>query len=551
VALPLKPRLLKRYRDIAEVLIRYSRSDLFRSLAKDPFAAPGDDASSGRDTAEADRFASDLERLGPTFIKLGQLLSTRADLLPSVYLDALSRLQDKVEPFPAEEAGQIFEDEVGVRISKAFREFRPAPIAAASLAQVHRAVLRDGRLVAVKIQRPGLRKRVADDLEALGEIADFADAHSDSARRLQVREVFAELKRVLVSELDFQNEARNLVTIGGNLVDFERIIVPEPVEDFTTSKVLTMDLVRGRKITEVGPLGRLEIDGAALADELFRAYLKQILVDGFFHADPHPGNVLMSDESRIALIDLGMVARVTPRTQEHLLQLLMAVADGRSDDAARIGMLIGDRDDDFDERAYRRQVADIISSTRDSNLSDIKVGRMIMQVSRVATATGLKHPIELTLLGKTLLNLDQVAAILDPDFNPDSAIRSHAPELVQQRLSQDLTPGNVFSTLLELRDFAQEFPRRVNRILDAVASNELEINVRAFDESRLMAGVHKIANRITMGLVLSALIVGAALLMRVDTPFRILGYPGLAIVCFLLAFTGGLALLWAILRDET
>jgi predicted unusual protein kinase regulating ubiquinone biosynthesis (AarF/ABC1/UbiB family) len=213
-------------------------------------------------------------------------------------------------------------------------------------------------------------------------------------------------------------------------------------------------------------------------------------------------------------------------------------------------MLIGDRDDEFDERTYRRQVAEIVNSTRDSSLSEIKVGRMIMQVTRVATATGLKHPIELTLLGKTLLNLDQVAAILDPDFNPDAAVRNHAPQLVQQRLSQDMTPGNVFSTLLELRDFAQEFPRRVNRILDAVADNELEINVRAFDESRLMSGVHKIANRITMGLVLSALIVGAALLMRVETPFRILGYPGLAIICFLLAFGGGLALLWAILRDE-
>jgi predicted unusual protein kinase regulating ubiquinone biosynthesis (AarF/ABC1/UbiB family) len=550
VALPLKPRLLKRYRDIAEVLIRYSRSDLFRSLARDPFAVESDAASSNRKTAEAERFAADLERLGPTFIKLGQLLSTRSDLLPSAYLDALSRLQDKVEPFSAEEAGRIFEDEVGVRISKAFLEFDREPIAAASLAQVHRALLRDGRLVAVKIQRPGLRKRVADDLEALGEIADFADAHSESARRLQVRDVFTELKRVLVSELDFQNEARNLVNIGANLEEFERVIVPEPVEDFTTSRVLTMDLVRGRKITEVGPLARLEIDGGALADELFRAYLKQILVDGIFHADPHPGNVLMSDDNRIALIDLGMVARVTPRTQEHLLQLLMAVADGRSDDAARIGMLIGDRDDEFDERTYRRQVAEIVNSTRDSSLSEIKVGRMIMQVTRVATATGLKHPIELTLLGKTLLNLDQVAAILDPDFNPDAAVRNHAPQLVQQRLSQDMTPGNVFSTLLELRDFAQEFPRRVNRILDAVADNELEINVRAFDESRLMSGVHKIANRITMGLVLSALIVGAALLMRVETPFRILGYPGLAIICFLLAFGGGLALLWAILRDE-
>jgi predicted unusual protein kinase regulating ubiquinone biosynthesis (AarF/ABC1/UbiB family) len=391
---------------------------------------------------------------------------------------------------------------------------------------------------------------VAEDLEALEEIADFAGAHFESARRLQLREMFAELKRSLVQELDFQNEARNLLTIGAHLSGFERIIVPQPVEDFTTSRVLTMDLVRGRKITDVGPLARLELDGRQLAEDLFRAYLKQILVDGLFHADPHPGNVLMTDDHRIALIDLGMVARLTRRTQEHLLQLLMAVAEGRSDDAARIGMLIGERLEDFDEEGYRRRVADLVGATHDVSLEQIQVGKTILQVTRVATGTGLKLPIELTLLGKTLLNLDQVAWILDPDFNPDAAIREHAPELVQQRLTRDLSPGNVFSSLLELRDFAQEFPGRINRILDAVAGNEVEIKVHAFDETRLMSGLHKIANRITMGLVMSALIVGAALLMRVETPFRILGYPGLAIICFLLAFGGGLLLLWAIIQDD-
>jgi predicted unusual protein kinase regulating ubiquinone biosynthesis (AarF/ABC1/UbiB family) len=326
--------------------------------------------------------------------------------------------------------------------------------------------------------------------------------------------------------------------------------VPQPVPDFTTARALTLDFVKGRKITEIGPLARLDMDGAALADELFQAYLKQILVDGLFHADPHPGNVLMTEDHRVALIDLGMVARVAPRTQENLLQLLMAIAEGRSDDAARIGIMIGERTAWFDESAYRRKVLDLVGETHEASLRHIEVGKTILQVTRVSTGTGLKLPVELTMLGKALLNLDQVAWILDPDFNPNAAIRKHAPALMQQRLSHDLSPGNLFSSLLEMRDFVQQMPGRLNRILDAVADNEVEIKVHTIDEQRLMGGLHKIANRITMGLVMSALIIGAALLMRVDTPFRILGYPGLAIVCFMLAFGGGLVLLWAILRDD-
>jgi ubiquinone biosynthesis protein len=168
----------------------------------------------------------------------------------------------------------------------------------------------------------------------------------------------------------------------------------------------------------------------------------------------------------------------------------------------------------------------------------------------VAAGTGLRLPMELTLLGKALLNLDQAAEILDPEFNPDAAIREHAPALVQQRLGRDLSPGSLISSVFELKEFVQEVPGRINRILDAVADNQIEIRVHAIDETRLLSGLHKIANRITMGLVMSAPIIWAALLMRVDTPFRILGYPGLAMVCFLLAFGGGLILLWTIFRDD-
>ncbi len=545
---PLRPQLLKRYRDIALVLVKHWRSDWRRS--DDSAAAPEhrDAASAKRD---AERLATDLENLGPTFIKLGQVLSTRPDLLPQPYLDALSRLQDQVDPFPFAEVEKLFEAEVGVRMSKAFLEIDPVPMAAASLAQVHRAAMRDGRAVVVKVQRPELRRCVLEDLEALGEIAALAESHSEAARRLQLREMFAEFRRTMLRELDFTNEARNLVLLGESLAGFDAIVVPQPVEDFTTSRVVTMDYVDGRKVTEIPAIALPELDGAGLADELFRAYLKQILVDGFFHADPHPGNVLLTSDSRIALVDLGMVSRVSPDMQENLLKLMMAIADGRPDEAARVGLAIGRASEEFDEDGYRRAVVELVGDAHDARLESIEVGKTILQVTRIATWNGLQLPIELTLLGKTLLNLDQVAIALDPRFNPSQAIRHHAPELMRRRLTDEASPGRLFATVLEMREFVQQLPGRMNRILDAVAANDLRIKVHAIDETRFLAGLHKIANRITTGLVLSALIIGAALLMRVDSPYRIFGYPAIAMVCFSLAFVGGMLLLIAIWRDET
>lgn len=547
----LKPRSLRRYRDVALLLLKYGRSDAVRRAGLEEALDEGElegEPASGEPEAEA--LAADLERLGPTFIKLGQLLSTRPDILPEPYLHALQRLQDRVEPFPFADVEDAFQGEIGVRLSKAFSEIDHEPLAAASLAQVHRAVMRDGRTVAVKVQRPGIRRQVAEDLEALGDIAEFLDQHAEQARRLQFRLVFEEFRHALMRELDYRNEARNLENVGANLAGFERILVPQPVADFSSSRVLTMEFIQGRNITRLGPLARLELKGAELAEELFRAYLKQIIVDGLFHADPHPGNVLLTGDDRLALIDLGMVARIAPRTRDNLLQLLMAVADGRTDDAVSLGIKIGERSDDFDEAGFSRQVTLLVGEQHDLAVGQIEVGRVMLQVTRISGRCGLRLPVELALLGKTLLNLDQVAWLLDPDFNPNAAIRRHAPALIQDSLQRDLAPGNAFTSLLEMKDFVAEMPGRVNRIMDAVANNELSVHVRTIDEGRLLAGMHKIANRITMGLVLSALIIGAALLMKVETPFRILGYPGLAIVCFALAASGGFVLLIRILRDE-
>jgi predicted unusual protein kinase regulating ubiquinone biosynthesis (AarF/ABC1/UbiB family) len=546
----LKAPHVKRYKDIARLLVKYGRSDLIRKTGLHDALEKGDEAEMDPAVPLAEQLAADLERLGPTYVKVGQLLSTRADLLPLPFMEALSRLQDRVEPFPFEDVEDAIHAELGVRISKAFSEFDPEPLAAASLGQVHRASMRDGRQVAVKVQRPGIRRRIEEDLEALREVAAFFDKHSEAGRRYEFGGMVEEIRKTLLRELDYRQEAKNLATLAENLGAFDKIVVPAAVEDYTTERVLTTAYVRGHKITKLSHVVQTEIDGSGLADELFRAYLQQILIDGFVHADPHPGNVFLTDDGRIALIDLGMVARVIPSMQERLLQLLLAVSEGHADEAAAVAIAIGQTTDRFDEPGFRRKVADLVSENQDQQLEHIQVGKVVLAITKLSADSGIRVPPELTMLGKTLLNLDLIGRTLDPRFDPNAAVRSHAVELTQQRMRKSISPGRLFGTLIEMKDFLENLPLRINRILDTVASNGLEVKVDAIDEKLLMEGFQKVANRVAVGVILAALIVGAAMLMKVETSFRILGYPGLAMIFFIVAAGMGLMLVFDILLHD-
>jgi ubiquinone biosynthesis protein len=546
MAVSLRPEHLKRYKDVAMLLIRYGRSDLVKQAGLEDSVLP-DELSLDKGSASADDLAADLERLGPTFIKLGQLLSTRADLLPGPYLNALAKLQDQVEPFPYEEVERIVSTELGVRISKAFSDFEPAPLAAASLSQVHQAYLRDGRAVVVKVQRPNIREQIVEDLDALGELAHFLDAHTELGKRYEFENILTALRKSLLRELDFSIEANNLVAIGNNLAEFEHIVVPEPIDDFTTSRVLTMEFIPGKKITTLSPLRLLEVDGNFLADELFRAYLKQILVDGLFHADPHPGNVFLTDEDCIALLDLGMVGRISRGFQDSLLRLLIAISSGRGEDAAEAAIRMGEPRADFERSKYISKVAELVTENTDASLNRLNAGMVVLEITRISADCWFRLPPEFTMIAKTLLNLDQVVFTLDPHFDPNVVIRERATEILERNIIKSVAPANLLTSVVELKEFAEKFPTRVNRILDSIGNNELRFKVDTIDEKVLLDGLQKVANRITLGLVVAALIVGAAMLMRVDTSFHILGYPGLAMIFFLLAAAAGLFLVINIL----
>ncbi len=548
MSLSLSPAHLRRYRDVVALFVKYGRGDLVAGppIVDDPLPS----TAAPTVPPQAAELARDLEKLGPTFVKLGQLISTRADLVPAAYLEALARLQDDVEPFPFEQVEAIVAVEVGARISKAFQEFDAVPLAAASLGQVHRAVLRSGQPVVVKVQRPGVREVVADDLDALTEIAAALDAHTEAGRRFEFSKIVEELRKSLLRELDYRQEAANLRLMREKLADFDRLLIPAPIDDYSTGRVLTMEEVSGKKITKLSALGRLDLDGPALAEELFRAYLHQILVVGVFHADPHPGNVFITEDHRVALLDLGMVARVGPAMQDHLLKLLLAIADGQSDRAAEIAAKMGEPRGEFEAAQFHRRIADLVSQQQNATVAQMQVGRVVLEVTRISADCGLSVPSELTMLGKTLLNLDLVGRTLDPNFDPNDSIRRNGAAILHQRTRQSFSPSNLFAAMLETKELIERLPGRLNQFLELIASNKMRVQVDTIDPDFLMAGLQKIANRIALGLILAALIVGAAMLMRVETSFRIFGYPGFAILFFLVASAGGLALVIQILRSD-
>ncbi len=561
----LSPTHLRRYKDIVLLFLRHGRGDLARQIqqGRAEFGAEGDieereGSGHGAASKEPEQLAADLERMGPTFVKIGQILSGRPDLLPARYREALARLQDKVAPFPVEEVESILFSELGVRVSKAFAHFERTPLAAASLGQVHRATMRDGREVVVKVQRPGIRAVIATDFEVLHDVASLLDRHTEAGRLYHFSELVEEFGRTLRDELNYEREADHMRRIGRSLAEFPRLHVPQPVSDYCSPLVLTMEHAPGRKITRLGPLARIDLDGAGLADELLRAYLKQVLVDGLFHADPHPGNIFVTGENHLALLDFGMVGRLTPLLREQLLQLLMAINEGRGEAAAEVLAELGACDakaSPADTQALARSVAAVVARQPEADLQDRAVGRALLMLDHEARLHRLHPPPELSLLGKTLLQLDEVGRTLDPNFKPAESIKRHLGEILAARIRSDLTRGNLFSTLLEAKNFAAGLPGRLNRVMENLGRREFELTVKSPETDELLAGMQKIANRISAGLVLAALIVGAALLMRVDTEFRVWGYPGLAMLCFAAAAAGGgwlvIATFWSDSRDET
>ena len=546
------PENLKKYQKFISLVLKYRNSDILSAAsdkALDELAEDQELSEESNRYTSPEELVEDLKNMGPTYVKIGQTLSTRPDLLPEPYLLALATLQDDVEEIPYSEIQKIVEEELGTKISKAFLSFETQPLASASIGQVHKAVLRSGKEVAVKIQRPGIRKNFIEDLDTLKELSDFAVKHSKTAKKYGIDDVLDEMRHILIHELDYSREAQNLIALGKNLEKFEHIVIPQPVLDYSTSKILTMDFVEGQKITSVHGIQKTETDFSVLIDELVEAYLQQIIYDGFAHADPHPGNVHLTKDRKIALMDLGMVAKFSPNLQEQILKLLIAISKYNGEEVSKVLLEISQDDKNADIIGFKKEINRIVLDSQNRNAAEMQTGKMLIRMNKIAAEKGIRIAVELNILGKILLNLDQIVAVLAPQYDLAENMKQILEKMMVKKMAHEAQPENFFAQLIETKKLAENLPERLNKITENLAQNQFQLKIDAIDEERFTDAFQKVANRISIALIIAALIIGSSLLMRVPN-FQIFGIS-IAMFFFIIASVFGLWLAYKmVMKDE-
>lgn len=546
----LLPDQYDKYLRFFKFMLKYWNSDVF-SYSEDGINVTNSDDVVSKFDHTPEELTEDLKKMGPTYVKLGQLLSTRPDLLPSHFMEALATLQDDVDEVEYEVVEEIFKEEIGLRISKAFLSFDKIPLASASIGQVHKAITHDGQIVAVKIQRPGIRKRFIEDLDTLMSLSEKAEKISEVARSYSLHSVIEELRYILLKELDYNLEAQNLTRLKTNLKDFQHLFIPAPVMDYCSSRVLTMEFVEGSKVTKISPLKSMGLDMEPLIDDLIKGYLKQIIVDGFAHADPHPGNVYLTPNHQIALMDAGMVAKFSNEMQETILKLMIGLSNY---DGARVSELllsISEYDEkDVDLPLFRKNIARKIQESENQIAKDLKTGRTLIEINQMAAKQNIHIPVNLNVLGKILLNMDQIVATLTPEYDMQKTVKEYVKYLMQKKVKDNIKPGNLMELFLEMKDLTENLPFRLNKFSENLAENKIRVKVDTIDEERFTDAFQKVANRITAGLIIAALIMGAALMARIPSSWTIGGYPAFAFLLFVFAALIGLYLLYQILFKD-
>ena len=487
-------------------------------------------------TADGAReFRLALERLGTTYIKLGQLLSSRPDLLPDVYIDELGKLVDEVPPvdFAALEP-TIFAD-VGPDV---FVRIDPDPMAAASIAQIHGALLKDGREVVIKVRRPGVAAQVETDLELLRSVAGIAEGRSETARLLQLNALADELESHLRGELDFLEEANNTEVIGRLLADDELLTVPKVVRPFVSERVLVLERVDGRKLAPGHGLPHER--ASALARSFFSAYVRHVTVEGIYHADPHRGNVLLTPDARLALLDFGLLGRLDDDTRRNLALLLLAVAQNRADDVADLILAVSLTTMQSDQAAFVHDLRRKLPRYHWRALSGIRAGEALADLQRIALRHGIRLPTSFALVGKTLSQADSIARVLDPALDPIRLLEDDALEVMLAESERRLEPTQLFSYMFTQLEPVSRLPRKVGRLVDRVDEGTLKIGVAPTDLDDLEAVVRTLANRLGAALIIVGLLVASALMARVNDMIAVAG--------FALSVALGLFEIWRIWR---
>lgn len=504
---------LRRYRDIAEVLLRHGYGYLVHELGFRRFLPLRRRLGQGKGAPEpagrGARLVAALEDLGPTFVKLGQLLSTRPELFPPDILAALEDLQDRVPPAPFERVRQVVEEELKRPLDEAFAAFDPEPLAAASLAQVHRAWTTGGEAVVVKVLRPDIERVVYTDLEILTDIARRVDQRLDTgSRRLQ--ELADQVARTLRQELDYTSEARNTERIAANFRGDPTVRIPRVYRSHTTRRVLTLEFLEGIKVSQIDRLVAAGIDRRVVAERGARAFLKQVLIDGFFHGDPHPGNIFVQPGNTLALVDFGMMGRLDPETMDRLVDLFVAMIRRQIPRVIRQMEALGVLDTRVDHRALRRDLEEIVDRYWGRRLGEIDLSDLVGGALDIARRHSLRLPPDLSLLAKALVTMEGVGRLLDPEFNALEVARPFTRRLLRQRLAPRRAGTRVLYRLAQEVELLASLPEKLDTALAALNRGEVEVRVRDDARRRELRVVETMANRLGLALLVVALTGGGA-----------------------------------------
>lgn len=540
---------LKHYNNIVWLLYKYGQGNFVKEFTSETNLSKIL-KEKGKEKGKAEDLVKDLENLGPFYIKMGQILSSEIHFLPAEYDTALQKLQDKAAPMPYTEVEEIIFHELGSTPDLLFKKFAKEPVAAASLGQVHFATMHNGKKVAVKVQRKDIQVSIVEQLDALEQICLFLEKKTTVGKRFHIIEKFEHLRIILLNELDYLKEANNLNILHENLEEFENLIIPLPIDDYTTSRILTMDFIQGEKLTELTSVEKNTIDGEKLAQELFQSFLKQILIDGFFQMDPHLGNIYVTfqqEKPLLVLFDLGMVASIPFQLQGQFIQCLFAMSEGQEIKMTKQLIAMGKKLPEFDQYLLQTRISDLLGTYRQLTISQMPIGRLVLRLAEVAAEAGLWLPIQFSTIGKTLLSLHPVLKILHPDFEPNLAFKKATKELIRKRLYRQFSAQSFYQMSLEILDCLQQLPSNLSEIFNL---RNYRLKIQLSESDAIARNFQKIANRIAMGLILSSLVISAAILTTVRTAFTIFGYPGFAILLFLLAATGSFLLILSILFSD-
>lgn len=549
-------RTIRRYRTILGVLIKYGFGHFVDQLNIGHYLELGKRiVSFGKSPKELERLSQPqrlrmaMEELGPTFIKLGQLLSTRPDVLPKSYIEEFSKLQDEVPPVSLEAITAQVRRELGYPVSELFAEFSEKPLATASIAQVHRGRLKSGEEVVFKIRRPGVVKLVETDIDVLMGLAYLVEQHAPTFAIYDPTGLVKEFRRSITRELNFTREGRTVDRFAANFADNPTVCFPKIFWDYSGEIVLTMEYIAGIKISSFDQLTAQGYDLKEIARRGADAFLKQVLDHGLFHGDPHPGNVFILPDQVICMLDYGIVGRLGKDLKDQLIDLLHALLDRDVDRIIAQLLFSGELLDSSDLKNLRRDLHDFIEDYYDIVLQDIEVGKLLSDFIEILTHHHIHFPPDYMLLAKALVIMEGIGRQLDPDFNMIAHMRPYVNRLVLERLSPKHVTSQFGRVIQAYGALASNLPNDIKEFINRLNRNQFKIDLEHRGLEKLVTDLDRSSNRVSFALIIGSLIVGSSLVMQIDKGPMVFGFPLLGLLGYSIAGLLGLWLAIGILRS--